>query len=97
LVVASGDRIPFVITIYSPSQALAALYTDIGLQLVRITRIKAHEKISLKEVILAAGEVYEFEEPGNGIQILRGELGNGKPGAESTWFAGEVAEVKVCI
>ncbi|CEL56220.1 hypothetical protein RSOLAG1IB_07636 [Rhizoctonia solani AG-1 IB] len=97
LVVASGDRIPFVITIYSPSQALAALYTNIGLQLVRITRIKAHEKISLKEVILAAGEVYEFEEPGNGIQILRGELGNGKPGAESTWFAGEVAEVKHMI
>ncbi|CAE6468807.1 unnamed protein product, partial [Rhizoctonia solani] len=97
LVSASGDRIPFVITIHSQSQALAALYTDITLQLLKITRIKAYEKTSLKEVVIAAGEVFELEEPGDGVQILRGELGNGIPGAEFTWSAGEVAEVKHMI
>ncbi|KAF8677680.1 hypothetical protein RHS04_05997 [Rhizoctonia solani] len=95
LIISSGDRIPFVITIYSPSQALAALYTDISLQLVKVTRIKAYEKISLKELVLAAGEVYESEERGDGVQILRGELGNGTPGTELSWSAGEAVEVKV--
>ena len=94
--VASGERIPFVITIYSQSQAHAALYTDISLQLVKITRIKAYEKTSLKEVVLAAGEVYDSEEPGNGMQVLRGELGNGAPGCELSWSAAGVVEVRVC-
>ncbi|CAE7179209.1 unnamed protein product [Rhizoctonia solani] len=97
LVVASGERIPFVITIYSQSQALAALYTDISLQLVKITRIKAYEKTSLKEVVLAAGEVYDSEERGNGVQILRGELGNGVPGSELSWLAAGVLEVRHVI
>ncbi|CAE6536625.1 unnamed protein product [Rhizoctonia solani] len=97
LVTASGDRIPFVITIYSQSQALAALYTDISLQLVKVTRIKAYEKTSLKEVVLAAGEVYDSEELGNGVQVLHGELGNGLPGAELSWSAGGVVEVRHVI
>ncbi|KAG8731385.1 hypothetical protein FRC11_004321, partial [Ceratobasidium sp. 423] len=97
LVAASGDRIPFVITIYSQSQALAALYTDILLQLVKVTRIKVYEKTSLKEVVLAAGEVYDSEELGNGVQVLRGELGNGTPGAELSWSAAGVVEVRHVI
>ncbi|KAJ1306559.1 hypothetical protein OPQ81_007560 [Rhizoctonia solani] len=97
LVAASGDRIPFVITVYSQSQALAALYTDISLQLVKVTRIKVYEKSSLKEVVLAAGEVYDSEELGNGMQILRGELGNGVPGAELSWSAAGVVEVRHMI
>ncbi|CAE6495479.1 unnamed protein product [Rhizoctonia solani] len=97
LVIASGERIPFIITIYSQSQALAALYTDISLQLVKVTRIKAYEKASLKEVVLAAGEVYDSEEPGNGVQVLRGELGNGVPGSELSWSAAGVVEVRHVI
>ncbi|CAE6453757.1 unnamed protein product [Rhizoctonia solani] len=109
LVAASGERIPFIITIYSQSQALAALYTDISLQLIKVTRIKAYEKTSpvtrikayektsLKEVILAAGEVYDSEELGNGVQVLRGELGNGVPGTELSWLAAGVVEVRHVI
>ncbi|KDN49646.1 hypothetical protein RSAG8_01711, partial [Rhizoctonia solani AG-8 WAC10335] len=97
LVVASGERIPFVITIYSQSQALAALYTDISLQLIRITRIKAYEKTSLNEVALSAGEVYDSQELGDGMQVLRGELGNGAPGSEHSWSAAGVVEVRHVI
>ncbi|KAG8687471.1 hypothetical protein FRC11_007169, partial [Ceratobasidium sp. 423] len=94
LVIASGDRIPFAITIYSHSQALAALYTDISLRLVKITIMKAPQNTSRKEEVLASGEVYDLEEPGSGVRVLRGELGNGLPGSELSWSAAGVVEVR---
>ncbi|CUA69814.1 hypothetical protein RSOLAG22IIIB_04066 [Rhizoctonia solani] len=97
LVVASGDRIPFIITISSQSQALAALYTDISLQLVKRTTISSPHQTSVKEKTLAFGEVYNIEEMGNGVQVLRGELGNGAPGTELSWSAAGVVEVKHVI
>ncbi|KAH7338376.1 hypothetical protein B0J17DRAFT_662279 [Rhizoctonia solani] len=97
LLVVSGDRIPFIITIHSQSQALAALYTDISLQLVKITRIKAPPQASLKEEVLSFGEVYHTEEPGNGVRALRGELGSGVPGSELSWSAGGIVEVRHAI
>ncbi|KAF8757592.1 hypothetical protein RHS01_03475 [Rhizoctonia solani] len=77
----------------SKPQALTT--AEVQAKLVKVTRIKAYEKISLKELVLAAGEVYESEERGDGVQILRGELGNGTPGTELSWSAGEAVEVKV--
>ncbi|CAE6409438.1 unnamed protein product, partial [Rhizoctonia solani] len=43
------------------------------------------------------GEVYDSEERGNGVQILRGELGNGVPGSELSWLAAGVLEVRHVI
>ncbi|KAJ1305114.1 hypothetical protein OPQ81_000151 [Rhizoctonia solani] len=98
LVVASGDRIPFVITIRSQSQALAALYTDIELQLVKVIIVKVNQNSShRKAAVLAYGEVYESEEPGNGVRVLRGELGSGVPGAELSWSAKGIIEVRHAI
>ncbi|QRV88587.1 hypothetical protein RhiJN_16605 [Ceratobasidium sp. AG-Ba] len=97
LVVASGDRIPFVLTIQSQSPALAALYTNVTLQLVKQLRIKAYEKMSYKETVISSGEVYDAEQIGDGAQILRGELGNGVPGRESSWTAAGVLEVKYLL
>ncbi|KAG9109208.1 hypothetical protein FRC07_008358 [Ceratobasidium sp. 392] len=94
LVVASGDRIPFVLTVQSESPAVAALYTNVTLQLVKHIMIKAYEKTSFKETIISAGEVYDVEQRGDGIQILRGELGNGAPGRELSWTAGGLVEMK---
>lgn len=95
LVAASGDRIPFVLTIHSQSPALAALYTTVTLQLVKITKIKAYEKTSVKETIISSGEVYDAEQRGDGVQVLRGELGNGAPGVELSWSAAGLIEMRV--
>ncbi|CAE6446712.1 unnamed protein product [Rhizoctonia solani] len=97
LVVASGDRIPFTITIYSQSQALAALYTEMVLQLVKVTRIKALQKTICKEEILASGETHAPDDLGNGLRILRGEVGTGLPGAELAWSAAEAIGVLYLI
>ncbi|KAG9108945.1 hypothetical protein FRC07_008392 [Ceratobasidium sp. 392] len=94
LVVASGDRIPFVLTVQSESPAVAALYTNVTLQLIKHIMIKAYEKASFKETIISAGEVYDVEQRGDGLQILRGELGNGAPGRELSWTAGGLVEMK---
>ncbi|CAE6339976.1 unnamed protein product [Rhizoctonia solani] len=94
LVVASGDWIPFTITVHSKSQALAALYTDISLELVKVAVIRVPQRASSKEKVLASGEVYDSEQPGNGVCVLRGELGNGLPGAEFSWSIAETIEVR---
>ncbi|KAG9091000.1 hypothetical protein FRC06_000785 [Ceratobasidium sp. 370] len=97
LVAASGDRIPFVLTVQSQSPALAALYTNVTLQLIKHIRIKAYERNSSKETVISAGEVYDVEQRGDGIQILRGELGNGAPGRELSWTAGGLVEIKYIL
>lgn len=74
---------------------MAALYTTVTLQLVKITKIKAYEKGSVKETIISSGEVYDSEQRGNGIQVLRGELGNSVPGAELSWSACGMIEMRV--
>lgn len=93
--VASGDRIPFIITINSHSQALAALFTDISPQLVKVTAVKSPQRTSRKEEVLAYGEVFDSEEPGNGVRVLHGELGKGVPRAELSWSAAGAIEVRV--
>ncbi|KAG8746103.1 hypothetical protein FRC10_006206 [Ceratobasidium sp. 414] len=97
LVIASGDRIPFVLTVQSQSPALAALYTNVTLQLIKHIKVKAYEKTSTKETVISAGEVYDVEQRGDGVQILRGELGNGAPGRELSWTAGGLVEIRVCM
>ncbi|KAH7338377.1 hypothetical protein B0J17DRAFT_706724 [Rhizoctonia solani] len=97
LLIASGDRLPFIITIHSQSQALAALYTDILLQFVKFTIIKSPQKNSFREEVLALGEVHNEEELENGARVLRGEIGSGVHGAELSWSAAGVIEVKHAI
>ncbi|CAE6426152.1 unnamed protein product [Rhizoctonia solani] len=97
LLVASGDRIPLIITIHSQSQALAALYTDISLQFVKFIIIKSPQKKSFREEVLALGEMHNEVELENGTRILRGELGGGVHGAELSWSATGVIEVKHAI
>ncbi|KAF8754526.1 hypothetical protein RHS01_06084 [Rhizoctonia solani] len=74
--------IPFVITIHSQSQAIAVLYTNITLQLFKVTTTQVPQGTLSKEEVLASGNAYDLEQPGNGVQVLRGELGSGVLGAE---------------
>jgi hypothetical protein len=67
----------------------------VTLQLVKIIKIKAYEKTSYKEIVISSGEVYDVEQRGDGVQVLRGELGNGAPGRELSWSAGGFVDVKV--
>ncbi|KAG8752279.1 hypothetical protein FRC12_012046 [Ceratobasidium sp. 428] len=62
LLVASGDKIPFVLTIYSEAPALATLYTNVIFQLIKIVKIKAHEKSSVKETVISSAEVYDVDQ-----------------------------------
>ncbi|QRW20674.1 hypothetical protein RhiXN_05663 [Rhizoctonia solani] len=95
LIVASGDPIPFVITIHSQSQAIAVLYTNITLQLFKVTTTQVPQGTLSKEEVLASGNAYDLEQPGNGVQVLRGELGSGVLGAEHSWSVGEMIQIKV--
>lgn len=49
----------------------------------------------MKEIVISSGEVYDAEQLGNGVQVLRGELGNSVPGAELSWSALGVVEMRV--
>ncbi|KAG9080617.1 hypothetical protein FRC06_006339 [Ceratobasidium sp. 370] len=94
LVVASGDRIPFVLTIRSESPAIAAFYTNITFQLVKIVKVKAYEKTSAKETVISSGEVYDVDQHNGDMQVLRGQLGSGPPEAELSWSAAGLVETR---
>ncbi|KAB5593916.1 hypothetical protein CTheo_2642 [Ceratobasidium theobromae] len=93
LIFASGDRIPFTITIHSQSPALTALYTDITLQLIKVVKLKAYDKSLLKEIVISSGEVYDSEQLRAGEHVLHGELGSGAPGTELSWSADNIINV----
>lgn len=63
--------------------------------MVRVVRIKAYEKTCTKETIVSSGEVYDFDQCSDGIQVLRGQLSTGLPESESSWSAAGLAETKV--
>ncbi|KAG8732427.1 hypothetical protein FRC10_000921, partial [Ceratobasidium sp. 414] len=94
LVVASGDMIPFILTIHSESPALVALYTNVILQLVKVVKIKAYEKTSVTEMVISSGEVYNVDHISNSMQVLHGQLGSSLPEAESSWLATGLVETR---
>ncbi|QRV88614.1 hypothetical protein RhiJN_16632 [Ceratobasidium sp. AG-Ba] len=97
LVVACGEPIPFVLTVRSASPALAVLYSDMVLQLVRVFRLQAYEHASTKETAISSGEVYDANQCGGGIQVLRGRLSTGLPETEMSWSVAGLAETKYII
>ncbi|KAG8682654.1 hypothetical protein FRC09_016628, partial [Ceratobasidium sp. 395] len=47
--------------------------------------------------VISSAEVYDVDQCSNGIQILRGQLGSGPPGAEFSWSAADLIETRYIL
>ncbi|KAG8727343.1 hypothetical protein FRC11_013451, partial [Ceratobasidium sp. 423] len=93
---ASGNRIPFVIMIRSGSPATTALYTDVIFQIIKRTTARWQTKLFSREKVISTGAIHNIVEQG-GVRLVHGELGTGVRGAEMSWSADEVVQVKVNV
>lgn len=98
---ASGEHIPFVLSLVFPDEpALPALLTpDVQMELIKRTRITrcGGLETAMREITVGRADIRSIKETVAGVTHLRGVIQAGKPGRENSWNVYAMADVQYIV